>query len=163
MYLLLHELFSLHNVQLPYRSFKLKSIFYNTLMTDQLIHYIVNYYSWKLLYESLILTNYFINIVLQKDEYPLGLFIVFVVHSDNAACLQENYDVKATNFRTKNISFIIKPTVDFNYQLINCLLVAAICISILICTTLFYHPKGFVPNETKSKVLYVECSRCLEL
>ncbi|CAI6349746.1 unnamed protein product [Macrosiphum euphorbiae] len=78
-------------------------------------------------------------IIISKDEYPLGLFIVFVVHSDNSACNRGNY--QATNSRTKSISFVVKPTVDFNYQIINCLIVTFIFISILVLTTFFYHAK----------------------
>jgi len=81
----------------------------------------------------------FYYIIFLKDEYPLGLFIVFVVHSDNSACNRGNY--QATNSRTKNISFVVKPTVDFNYQIINCLIVTFIFISILVSTTFFYHAK----------------------
>nr|QEI10617.1 SID1 [Myzus persicae] len=62
-----------------------------------------------------------------KDEYPLGLFIVFVVHSDNSACHRGNY--QATNSRTKHIRFVVKPTVDFNYQIINCRTKACLYVS----------------------------------
>ncbi|XP_025405306.1 SID1 transmembrane family member 1-like [Sipha flava] len=80
-------------------------------------------------------------IIVSKDEYPLGLFIVFVVHTDNSACYQGNRHIQSISYKSKNVSFVIKPTVDFNFQIINCLIVISILILIMVFTTLFYHPK----------------------
>ncbi|VVC31854.1 Hypothetical protein CINCED_3A010771 [Cinara cedri] len=81
-------------------------------------------------------------IIVSKEEYPLGLFIVFVVHSDDLACYQESNRIQTQNSRTKNVNFVMKPTVDFNYQMMNCVIVICISILILLFTAFLYKPKG---------------------
>ncbi|XP_050526064.1 SID1 transmembrane family member 1-like isoform X2 [Daktulosphaira vitifoliae] len=88
-------------------------------------------------------------IIVSKDEYPYGLFIVFVVHSDDSACSQGDsnaYDPQLDRFRVKHVSFIIKTTVNFNNQILACLIVICVFILIFIFTTWFYNGKRYLKS-----------------
>ncbi|XP_050440508.1 SID1 transmembrane family member 1-like [Adelges cooleyi] len=92
-------------------------------------------------------------IIISREEYPLGLFIVFVVHSDNSACIQGDYQVQRQHLRTKYVSFIIKTTVDFNYQILDCVVVVCLFILIFILTAWLYNGKS---NSLKLQIPVLE-------
>lgn len=87
---------------------------------------------------------YIFDIILQKKEYPLGLFLVFVVHSDDSVCIKKNSDpdpeVRSSS-RSKIVTFNITKTVNFNLQLMSWVLIFLIFVCILLMTAVFYHNK----------------------
>lgn len=85
--------------------------------------------------------------ILQKDEYPFGLLLVFVVHSTNESCtktissLNIGEDIHEKQQGKKHIELYIKPTVNFNLQMMSWLLIIVLCVWLLLFFTLFYRQR----------------------
>lgn len=81
---------------------------------------------------------------MQKEEYPFGLLLVFILHSLNECNLlvpSSKYKSDAVQYKTKHFKLNITPTVDFNIKIMSSVVIILFFSWILIFCILFYRVK----------------------
>lgn len=85
---------------------------------------------------------------MQKEEYPFGLLLVFVVHSSDKLCNEiptvTDFGVKSAvedPIRKKRITLIIKSTINLNLKIMSFIVIVILLFWALIFSALFYNKK----------------------
>lgn len=92
----------------------------------------------------------FVDVILQKEEYPNGFLLVFVVHYSDTSCTENNPpsiedpDInEVESYRRKEaVQLVIIEQDNFNVRLMSWITLTICFVWLFIFIIFFYHEKG---------------------